>query len=167
MGISEKAVELLCKSVKSSINKTYNVSWAQWSPWCLEGQSDPVSCPVSDILTFLAEQFSNGKEYRTINVLRSAISSAHCHVDDKPAGQHPLVIRLIKGVSISRPPQPRYQHTWDVSVGTSYFARLESNSTVTFAKTLHAHGPSVPRKKLHHGFVGHHLYALLSRDSQI
>jgi hypothetical protein len=26
-------------------------------------------------LTFLAEQFSKGKEYRTVNVLRSAISS--------------------------------------------------------------------------------------------
>ena len=131
MGISEKAVELLCKNVKSSTTKTYNVSWAQWSRWCSERQSDPVSCSVSDILTFLAEQFSNGKEYRTINVLRFAISSAHCHVDDKPVGQHPLVIRLMKGVSISRPPQPRYQHTWDVSVVTSYFSRLWSNSTVS------------------------------------
>ena len=126
MRISEKAVELLCKSVKSSTTKTYNVSWAQWSRWCSERQSNPVLYPVPDISTFLAEQFSNGKEYRTVNVLRSAISSAHCHVDNKPVGQHALLIKRMKGVSISRPPQPRYQHTWDVSVVTSYLASLEA-----------------------------------------
>jgi hypothetical protein len=80
----------------------------------LERKSDPVLCPVSDILTFLAEQFSKGKEYRTVNVLRLSISSAHCHIDNKHVGQHPLVVRLMNGVSISRPPQPRCQHTWDV-----------------------------------------------------
>ncbi len=131
MGISEKAVELLCHSVKSTTTKTYNVAWSQWSGWCSERKSDPVLCPVSDILTFLAEQFAMGKEYRTVNVLRSAISSAHCHIDNKPAGQHPLVVRLMKGVSISRPPQPRYQHTWDVSVVTSYLSTLGDNSTMS------------------------------------
>lgn len=75
MGISETAVDLLCNSVKSTTTKTYNVSWTQWSRWCSERKSDPVLCPISDILTFLAEQFSKGKEYRTVNVLRSAISS--------------------------------------------------------------------------------------------
>ena len=43
MGVSEKAVELLCKSVKSSTTKTDNASCAQWSRWCSERQSDPVS----------------------------------------------------------------------------------------------------------------------------
>ena len=131
MGISEKAIELLCNNTKSSTSKTYNVSWAQWSRWCSERKSDPVSCPVSDILTFLAEQFSQGKEYRSINVLRSAISSAHCHIDDKPVGQHPLIVRLMKGVSISRPPQPRYQKTWNVSVVTAHLASLGCNKTMS------------------------------------
>ena len=131
MGISEKAIELLCNNTKSSTSKTYNVPWAQWSRWCSERKSDPVSCPVSDILTFLAEQFSQGKEYRSINVLRSAISSAHCHIDDKPVGQHPLIVRLMKGVSISRPPQPRYQKTWNVSVVTAHLASLGCNKTMS------------------------------------
>ena len=131
MGISEKAIELLCNNTKSSTSKTYNVSWAQWSRWCSERKSDPVSCPVSDILTFLAEQFSQGKEYRSINVLRSAISSAHCHIDDKPVGQHPLIVRLMKGVSISRPPQPRYQKTWNISVVTAHLASLGCNKTMS------------------------------------
>ncbi len=47
MGISEKAVELLCNSVKSTTTKTYNVAWSQWSGWCSERKSDPVLRPVS------------------------------------------------------------------------------------------------------------------------
>ena len=62
--------------------------------------------PVSEVLTFLAEQFAEGKQYRTINMLRSAISSAHVHLDSKPIGQHPLVVRLMRGVSTCRPPLP-------------------------------------------------------------
>ena len=86
---------------------------------------------MSDILTFLAEQFSQGKEYRSINVLRSAIPSAHGDIDDKPVGQHPLIVRLIKGVSISRPPQPRYQRTWNVSVVTARLASLDCNKIMS------------------------------------
>ena len=96
MGISEKAVKLLCNNIKSSTAKTYNVSWAQWSRRCSRSKSDPISCPVSEFLTLLAEQFSQGKEYWSRNVLRSAISSAHCHVDDKPVEQHPLIVKLLK-----------------------------------------------------------------------
>ena len=131
MGISEKAVELLCNNTKSSTSQTYNVSWAQWYHWCSERKSDPVSCAVSDILKFLAEQFSQGKQYRCINVLRSAIFSAHCHVDDKPVGQHSLIVRIIKGVSISRQRQPKYQHTWNVSVLTTFLASEECNKTMS------------------------------------
>ena len=119
-GLSTTAINLLTKSVKTSTTKAYNCSWSQWSSWCEKRESDPVLAPVSEVLTFLAEQFAEGKQYRTINVLRSAISSAHVHVDSKPIGQHPLVVRLMRGVSICRPPQPRYQHKWNVAMVTEY-----------------------------------------------
>ena len=64
-------------------------------------------------------------------MLRSAISSAHVYVNNKPIGQHPLVIRLMRGVSICRPPQPRYQHTWDVALVTGYLSRLGANDTLS------------------------------------
>ena len=122
---------MLTKSVKTSTTKTYNCSWSQWSSWCEKRESDPVLAPVSEVLTFLAEQFAEGKQYRTINVLRSAISSAHVHVDSKPIGQHPLVVRLMRGVSICRPPQPRYQHTWNVAMVTEYLSRLGGNDNLS------------------------------------
>ena len=84
----------------------------------------------------MAEQFAEGKQYRTINVLRSAISSAHVYANNKPIGQHPLVIRLMRGVSICRPPQSRYQHTWDVALVTEYLSlsRLGANDTLSEKK---------------------------------
>ena len=130
-GLSTTAINLLTKSVKTSTTKAYNCSWSQWSSWCEKRESHPVLAPVSEVLTFLAEQFAEGKQYRTINVLRSAISSAHVHVDSKPIGQHPLVVRLMRGVSICRPPQPRYQHTWNVAMVTEYLSRLGGNDNLS------------------------------------
>ena len=130
-GLSTTAINLLTKSVKTSTTKAYNCSWSQWSSWCEKRESDPVLAPVSEVLTFLAEQFAEGKQYRTINVRRSAISSAHVHVDSKPIGQHPLVVRLMRGVSICRPPQPRYQHTWNVAMVTEYLSRLGGNDNLS------------------------------------
>jgi hypothetical protein len=37
----------------------------------------------------------------------------------------------MKGVSISRSPQPRYQHTWEVSVLTTYLTTIGDNSAIT------------------------------------
>lgn len=69
-GLSSTAIDLLTNSVKTSTTKAYNCSWSQWSRWCEGRESDPVLGPVSEVLTFLAEQFEQGKQYRTINVLR-------------------------------------------------------------------------------------------------
>ena len=57
-----------------------------------------------------------GKQYCTINTLRSAISMTHDEmyeeVDGMRVGQHPLVSRFLKGVFNCRPPAPRCSTTW-------------------------------------------------------
>ena len=67
-------------------------------------------------MEFLASQFEQGKQYRTINSYRSAISTTHSPIDGVVVGKHPLVSRLMKGIHNQRPPQPRYAATWDVQV---------------------------------------------------
>ena len=39
----------------------------------------------------------------------------HNTIENTPIGQHPLVSRLLKGIYNSRPPEPRYSTTWDVT----------------------------------------------------
>ena len=121
VGLPEHATRLLSASVCKSTNKTYDSSWRKWNGCCERRQIDPISAGLNNVLTFLSEQFESNLQYRTVNVLRSAILSTHQWVDGNPIGQHPLVIRLLKGISNERPPRPRYTTTWDVSKVTSIY----------------------------------------------
>ena len=98
---------------------------------------DPLSAPVRQILEFLYEQFEMGKQYRTINTLRSAISMTHDEVDGTRVGQHPLVSRFLKGVFNCRPPAPRYTTTWDVDVVLSHIKSLPDNEHLSFQLLTH------------------------------
>ena len=93
----------------------------------MERDTDPVSCPINDVVNFLAELFQKGYQYRSLNSYRSAISSVHEKVDGVEIGQHPLVSRLLKGAFNSRPPQPRYDATWDVKTVTTYLSGMGKN----------------------------------------
>ena len=79
---------------------------------------------MNAVLDFLLEQFDVGKQYHTINTIRSAISMTHEHFDEVAVGQHPLVTRFFWGVFNSRPPAPQYSSTWDVNRVLSYLKSL-------------------------------------------
>jgi len=53
-------------------------------------QIDPLSSSISDILIFPTELFNEGLAYRSLNVLRSAISSTHPKIDDFFSGSASL-----------------------------------------------------------------------------
>ena len=48
-----------------------------------------------------------------------------------PLGQHPLVTRLLKGVFNVKPPQPKYNGTWDVPQVTSYLESLGESDALS------------------------------------
>ena len=123
-GISEEAIKLILASWRSKTDANYNSAWRKWQGWCNEKGANL-------ILGFLATEFGEGKQYRSLNCFRSAISSAHLPVDGFPVGRHPLVCRLLKGAFNSRPPQPRYEGTWDVTRVTSYFREKGGNSKLS------------------------------------
>ena len=37
-------------------------------------------------------------------------------VDGNALGEHPIIVRLIKGMYYVGPPEPRYKFTWDVNI---------------------------------------------------
>ena len=85
-GLSDRVINIICKSYRTSTKATYSSAWRQWSSWCLKWQVDPLSASVKDVLKFLVEQYEMGKQYRTINTLRSAISMTHDDVDGVRVG---------------------------------------------------------------------------------
>ena len=80
----------------------------------MDHNTDPLSASIASILEFLTQEFKAGREYRSLNCYRSAISSTHLPVQGFAVGKHPLVCRLMKGTYNMRPPQPKYTSLWEV-----------------------------------------------------
>ena len=118
--ISEGATKLLLASWRQKSSKTYDSLFGKWTSWCSERDSDPLSCPIGEVVNFLAHLFEQGYQYRSKNSYRPAVSSVHEKVDGYEVGQHPLVSRTIKGIFHERPLQPRYSETWSVATVTTY-----------------------------------------------
>ena len=73
-GISEGATNLILASWRSSTEQSYSCSWRKWETWCAENGHEAINSPLRGILDFLASQYEQGKQYRTINSYRLAIS---------------------------------------------------------------------------------------------
>ena len=81
-------------------------------------------------MDFLHDVFKQGKAYSTVNTYRSAVSTVLEVVSGRKVGCHFLVTRLMKGVFMAKPPQPKYRETWDVGVVTEYLQRLSPYSSL-------------------------------------
>ena len=94
---------------------------------------NPISTSVMNIMQFLVDQVDTGLQYRTINTLRSAISTTHPDIEGSPVGSqsHPLVSRLLRGMFNSRPPVPRYSCSWDVRTVVEYLTNHKSSTPLT------------------------------------
>ena len=119
-------IQSLLKSQSSKIISDINHKGGIHSPellqvalqlwnWCDKMKTDPISASLNSILSFLADCFDEGLQYRSLNVLRSALSSTHPKIDGYPVGQHPHVLNFMKGILNNRPPKPRYSYRWDVA----------------------------------------------------
>ena len=128
---------MLRKSWRNSTESAYSSAWRQWDSWCIQRNLDPISAPLNLILEFLYAQYNSGKQYRTINTIRSAISMTHEEIDGSRIGQHPLVSRFLKGVFNSRPPTPRYTSTWDVDKVLLYIKSLPPNDKLSLTVLSH------------------------------
>ena len=130
-GIPRNATQLLISATRNSTEKTYESSWKRWCSWCDKRKTDPISASLNSILSFLADCFDEGLQYRSLNVLRSALSSTHPKIDGYPVGQHPYVLNLMKGILNIRPPKPQYSYTWDVRQVTEYVEKVGNNSSLS------------------------------------
>ena len=130
-GVSGQATELLLAGWSKGTNTAYQSGWSRWTSWCSKREIDPLSCGVQPFLDFLSDLFREGLKYRTINLIRSAVSMTHNPIESTQIGQHPLVSRLMRGVHNSRPPAPQYSATWDVSIVLRWIKKLGKNEDLS------------------------------------
>ena len=113
-GLSEQATNLITSSWRTKTTQSYDSLFKRWDRWCSQRGCNPFSGHIAEVANFLASLFEEGYKYSSVNAYRSAISSVHDKVDGFNVGQHPTIVRLVKGVFNCRPPVPRYSNTWDV-----------------------------------------------------
>ena len=115
-GFSSKTRKLLSESWRSGTKRDYSAKFRRFSSWCSEREIDLYSISLTDIADFLADLFHAGLQYKTITGYRSMLSSVLLPVDNKPVGQHPTIIRLLKGVFNLRPPRSKVIPEWELPV---------------------------------------------------
>ena len=106
------ARDLILASWRSTTKRQYSRPIKLWVEFCVKRKDNCLSPHLENILDFLAYLFDKGLGYSAINTARSALSTL-IFFDKKPVGQHPLVIRLLKGVFNKRPSLPRTNVTWN------------------------------------------------------
>ena len=114
-GFPEKVSKILLSYWRSSTAKQYESAWKGWSSWCSKEKVNPFATTIKHILSYLADLFHQGRQYRMIGVHRSAISSFHIPLEGVVVGQHPLVTKFMKGIFSLRPTKQRYFVTWNVN----------------------------------------------------
>ena len=60
--------------------------------------------------------FDSGLSYNYLNTARIALSAVGNVLHEFVAGNHPVIIRFMKGVLNQRPATSRYSQYWDVAV---------------------------------------------------
>ena len=113
-GFSDQARDLLSAAWRRNTLDQYASAWRKWTSWCAERKVNPIPASLSDIINSLAGEFQQGKQFSTLNVYRSAVSMTQPVIDSHRVGEHPVIcqlLRLLKGILNSRPPQPRYSFT--------------------------------------------------------
>lgn len=101
-GFSKQARQLLTASWRKGTQKDYTSKFKKFCSWCHTRQIDPHSASLIQVADFLSGLFNSGLQYRTIAGYRSMLSSVLSPINNVPVGQHPHIIRLLKGVFNSR-----------------------------------------------------------------
>ena len=91
----KRATELVLASLREKSSKTYESQFQKWISWCSALSVNPISCPVSEVVNFMADLFIQGYQYRSLNAYWSAISYVHDKINGHDVGKHPMVTTLL------------------------------------------------------------------------
>lgn len=116
-GFSKQTRKLLKSSWRQGTQRDYKCKFRQFSDWCQKQEIDPYAASLSDCANFLTFLFFDKKlAYKTINGYRSMLSAVLPPIGKTPIGQHPFIIRLLKGIFNERPPVKKLVPEWDLSL---------------------------------------------------
>ena len=115
-GFSKQARSLLSASWRKGTQRDYSSKFKKYCSWCCTRKINPNSATLNQVADFLSDLFNEGLQYRTIAGYRFMLSAVLPHYENVTIGQHPHIIRLLKGVFNSRPPKVKLLPEWDLDM---------------------------------------------------
>ncbi|XP_011702715.1 PREDICTED: uncharacterized protein LOC105458844, partial [Wasmannia auropunctata] len=128
-GIPEESIKIFISSLSESSLKQYDASLRKWWLFCTTRRLPLYRVEVLNIIKFLTLEYEKGASYGSLNCTRSAISL----ISGPEIGKNEIIRRFFKGLSKLRPPEPKYDSTWDPKTVLDYF-KERSNKDLALEK---------------------------------
>ncbi|CAH3028501.1 unnamed protein product, partial [Porites evermanni] len=118
--LSSSAKDVLMASWREGTSKQYHTYLKRWRQYCDDKDIDLFQPGVHNGVEFLVSLYKAGLGYSAVNTARSALSSPLILENNEEFGDHPLVVRGMKGIFELKPSLPKYNEIWDVRVVLDY-----------------------------------------------
>ena len=118
--LSSSAKDVLMASWREGTSKQYHTYLKCWRQYCDDKDIDLFQPGVHNGVEFLVSLFKAGLAYCAVNIAHSALSSLLILENSEKFGDHPLVVRCMKGIFELKPSLPKYNEIWDVCVVLDY-----------------------------------------------
>lgn len=128
--IPPSSVDIMMASLAETSYKQYDVALRRWFEFSQKNNFSLYEASVPIVLHFLTELFNKGSQYGSLNSYRSALAlilGPHVANDDR-------ISRFFKGIFRLRPPQPKYNTTWDTSLVLNCLGQQYPNESLTLEK---------------------------------
>ncbi|XP_050309142.1 uncharacterized protein LOC126745361 [Anthonomus grandis grandis] len=119
-GIPLLGISPIISSLAPSTFTQYNIYYRKWWSFCMSQSKSPYKYSLDTLFLFLTEQYNTGASYSTLNSQYSALSFVFSSIDKEKI----FFKRFLKGIYRQKPPQPKYQITWDPSLALDYLAKI-------------------------------------------
>lgn len=114
-GWSIQESSLLTAAWRPSTRSTYRKPWSRWVSWASSNNLDPLSPRPCDLAKFLAHLFHVERlSFKSILLHKSVVSTMSNPDNSHAISSHPIVSRMIKGISALQPPKT-IRAIWNVS----------------------------------------------------
>ncbi len=114
--LQSRVIDTLTEARAPSTRRLYALKWGVFVKWCHQAHIDPVTCTVSDVLSFLQYRLDSGSLPSTLKVYVAAIAAFRPPQGGQSIGRNAMVVSFLKGARRLHPPRPPSVPPWDLEV---------------------------------------------------
>ncbi len=114
--LQSRVINTLTEARAPSTRRLYALKWGVFVKWCHQAHINPVTCTMSDVLSFLQYRLDSGSLPSTLKVYVAAIAALRPPQGRQSIGRNAMVVSFLKGARRLHPPRPPSVPPWDLEV---------------------------------------------------